>query len=56
MAEAYLQSDVRRRTVQEMEEYKAQLAHDRSSEEEFREAVREDKHKGVSKKSVYTVS
>ena len=42
--------------IKEMEDYKAQLAQDRSIEEEFRAAVKEDKNKGVSKKSIYTIS
>lgn len=49
LAEAYRNSEIRQRMIKEMEDYKAQLAKDRSIEEEFRAAVREDKHKGVSK-------
>lgn len=58
MAEAYLQSDVRRRMIQEMEDYMAELAREKGIEEEFRAAVREDKNRGVisKNKSVYTVS
>ena len=56
MAEAYRNSDVRRRMVQELEDYKRELAGDKSIEQEFREANIQSKGKGVSKKSVYTVS
>lgn len=56
LAEAYRNSEIRQRMIKEMEDYKAQLAKDRSIEEEFRAAVKEDKNKGVSKKSIYTIS
>lgn len=39
-----------------MREYREYLTKERAIEEEFRQAVREDKHRGVGKKSPYTVS
>ncbi|SJX65131.1 probable SNQ2-ABC transporter involved in multidrug resistance [Sporisorium reilianum f. sp. reilianum] len=56
LEQAYLQSHFYQNMVREKEEYDAKVAADRSAEQEFRDAVLEDKHKGVRHKSIYTVS
>lgn len=56
LEEAYHKSSIYQDMLREKEEYDAQVAADRSAELEFREAVLEDKHKGVRPKSIYTVS
>ncbi|EIW69828.1 hypothetical protein TREMEDRAFT_43505 [Tremella mesenterica DSM 1558] len=56
MAEAYRQSEICRRMVAEKEEYKSIMQSDQTAALEFKEAVKDQKHPGVSKKSPYTVS
>ncbi|KAJ1023783.1 hypothetical protein NDA18_004765 [Ustilago nuda] len=56
LEEAYHRSTIYQDMLREKEEYDAQIAADNSAEKEFREAVLEDKHKGVRPKSIYTVS
>jgi ATP-binding cassette subfamily G (WHITE) protein 2 (SNQ2) len=55
LEENYLKSDICRRENENRDQYKQELASSNDAEE-FKEAVREDKHKGVSKKSNLTVS
>ncbi len=52
----FRESSIHADMMRQKEEYDAQIASDHSAEQEFREAVLEDKHKGVRPKSVYTVS
>lgn len=49
MEAAYLASDIRKKAIQELDQYKTCLAKELSIEEEFRAAVLEDKNKGVRK-------
>ncbi|OCF43306.1 ATP-binding cassette transporter [Kwoniella heveanensis CBS 569] len=56
MEQAYLASDVYKQMMQEKEEYKQHMREDERAREEFKLAVKEQKHKGVGKKSSYTVS
>lgn len=55
MEKAYRESDIYKREIQEKEAY--QKLHNETSEarDEFRQAVQEQKHRGVAKKSPYTV-
>lgn len=53
---AYLESDIYKRIQAEQMALKQQLSADAAVQQEFREAVIEQKHKGVGKKSPYTVS
>ncbi|WWD20557.1 hypothetical protein CI109_105033 [Kwoniella shandongensis] len=55
MGEAYLKSEIAARMTREREEYKALMAQDESAREEFKQAVQDQKHKGVGKNSPYTV-
>jgi ATP-binding cassette subfamily G (WHITE) protein 2 (SNQ2) len=54
MEEAYRQSDIYRRMMVEKDEYKKHMAEDERHREEFRQAVHEQKQKGVRTKSPYT--
>ncbi|GAC94574.1 drug exporter [Pseudozyma hubeiensis SY62] len=56
LEEAYQKSSIYQDMLREKQEYDAQIEADRSAEQEFRQAVLEDKHKGVRPKSIYTVS
>lgn len=56
LAEAYLASDIAKRMNVEREQFEAKVEKDNKAEQEFREAILEDKHKFVSKKSIYSVS
>lgn len=56
LEQAYLKSDMYRKMQQEAEAYKAEMLADSARQEEFRNAVREEKRGIVSKKSPYTVS
>lgn len=56
LEEVYHNSSIYQDMLRQKQEYDAQIAADRSAEEEFRQAVLEDKHKGVRPKSIYTVS
>ncbi|GFZ48255.1 hypothetical protein JCM24511_06003 [Saitozyma sp. JCM 24511] len=55
MEEAYRQSDIYRRMALEKDEYRQLMSADEKHREEFRQAVHEQKHSGVRKKSPYTV-
>ncbi|WVQ86013.1 hypothetical protein IAT38_008181 [Cryptococcus sp. DSM 104549] len=55
MEEAYKASEIYARMSREREEYKHLMESDSTAREDFKLAVREQKHKGVSKKSPYTV-
>ncbi|UZJ55591.1 hypothetical protein CBS101457_004911 [Exobasidium rhododendri] len=53
---AYQKSDIYKRVLAEKEVYDASVGNEeKHREEEFRQAVKEEKHKGLSKKSQYTV-
>ena len=52
----YRHSSIYEDVLAEKAAYDAEIAADNRAAEEFRAAVREDKHRGVSKKSIYTVS
>ena len=56
MAEAYRNSEICRRMIAEKDEYKSLMHQDGAAAKEFKDAVKEQKHKGVGKKSPYTVS
>ncbi|CAK9786637.1 ATP-binding cassette transporter [Cutaneotrichosporon oleaginosum] len=56
MEEAYRKADIYARMVAEKDEYKAQMQAEEKDREEFRIAVREQKHRGVGKTSPFTVS
>lgn len=56
MGKAYRESEICARMNREREEYKQLMAEDATVREDFKQAVLEQKHKGVSKKSPYTVS
>ncbi|ETS61335.1 hypothetical protein PaG_04356 [Moesziomyces aphidis] len=56
LEQAFQNSQIYRDMMQQKQEYDAQLEADNNAEKEFREAVLEDKHRGVRPKSVYTVS
>lgn len=56
MEQAYVASEVRQRMMKDKDDYKQLMASDEKAREEFRQAVTEQKHKGVAKKSPYTVS
>ncbi|GAA6025845.1 hypothetical protein JCM10207_002683 [Rhodosporidiobolus poonsookiae] len=53
---AFKKSEIYSRMVSERDAFRAQAEQDEKHRIEFREAVRDDKRTGVSKKSVYTVS
>ncbi|OCF78442.1 ATP-binding cassette transporter [Kwoniella mangroviensis CBS 8886] len=55
MEKAYLESEICARMAKEREEYKAFVHQNDDIREEFKQAVTEQKHKGVGKKSPYTV-
>lgn len=55
LEEAYIKSEIGQNEIRKRDEYVQELQKD-SKAQEFREAVAEDKHRGVSKKSNYTVS
>lgn len=55
-AEAYRKSDVYHQMKANRDAYNAKMAADESTKNEFMAAVAEDKRRGVSKKSPYTVS
>jgi ATP-binding cassette subfamily G (WHITE) protein 2 (SNQ2) len=55
MEEAYRQSDIYRRMALEKDEYRQLMSADEKHREEFRQAVHDQKHAGVRKKSPYTV-
>ena len=56
MEEAYKKSEICARMIAEKDEYKRLMAEDQKHQEEFRQAVADQKHKGLSKKSPYTIS
>ncbi|ODN86072.1 ATP-binding cassette transporter [Cryptococcus wingfieldii CBS 7118] len=56
MGAAYRESAICARVTQEKEEYAALIKRDATAQEDFRQAVMEQKHKGVGKKSPFTVS
>jgi ABC-type multidrug transport system ATPase subunit len=56
MEEAFRKSDIYARMVAEKDAYKAQMQAEEQDREQFRVAVREQKHRGVGKSSPYTVS
>ncbi|WOO79751.1 ABC transporter G family member 14 [Vanrija pseudolonga] len=56
MAEAFVASDINHRMMEEKNAYKAKMEHDEHDREQFRQAVIEQKHRGVPKNSPYTVS
>lgn len=56
MGQAYRESEICARMTREREEYKHLMAEDATARENFKQAVLEQKHKGVGKKSPYTVS
>ena len=56
MEEAYKKSEICARMIAEKDEYKRLMAEDEKAQNEFREAVADQKHKGLSKKSPYTIS
>ena len=56
MEEAYSQSEMHTRMMAEKDEYKQRLQADAVPRDEFIQAVRDQKHGGVSKKSPYTIS
>ncbi|CAH7682783.1 pleiotropic drug resistance ABC transporter [Phakopsora pachyrhizi] len=53
---AYLESNIFQQMRADMENYRAELASENQSREEFHKAVMQDRHRGVSKKSPHTVS
>jgi len=55
MEEAFLQSDIYGMMMAEKDEYKTLMRSDAAIQDEFRTAVSEQKHKGVGKKSPYTI-
>ncbi|WVR08472.1 hypothetical protein IAU60_005527 [Kwoniella sp. DSM 27419] len=55
MEKAFVESDICRRMVEERVQYKQEMQADERVREEFKQAVSEQKHKGVGKKSSYTV-
>lgn len=55
MEKAYRESDIYKRELAEKEEYQKLHAENSEQREEFRQAVREQQHRGVGKKSPYTV-
>ncbi|KAN0064189.1 ATP-binding cassette transporter snq2 [Thecaphora frezii] len=56
LEQAYKNSAIYHDILAEKHAFDSEVAADNRAAEEFRQAVREDKHKGVSKKSIYTVS
>lgn len=56
MEEAYRKSDIYARMMAEKDEYKLQMQAEERNREQFRAAVLDQKHRGVGKKSPYTVS
>nr|ODN90094.1 ATP-binding cassette transporter [Cryptococcus depauperatus CBS 7841] len=56
MEKAYNESEICSRMSREREEYKRLMAEDETARENFKIAVAQQKHKGVSNKSPYTVS
>lgn len=56
MEEAYRKSEICARMMAEKDAYKQQMQAEEKDREMFRLAVREQKHRGVGKKSPYTVS
>lgn len=55
-AHAYKESEIYRRIVIEREAYNQAMVEDDRAQREFREAVAEDKRRGVRKSSPYTIS
>ena len=55
MEKAYLESSIHAQMIAEKDEYKHLTQQDAAHRDEFREAVSEQKHKGVAKKSPYTI-
>ena len=56
MEKAFIASDIHRREQNAKSEYQELHANDAGARDEFRAAVQDQKHRGVSKKSPYTVS
>jgi ATP-binding cassette subfamily G (WHITE) protein 2 (SNQ2) len=56
MEAAYRASDIYKRMEVERQEYQERMKADQAVQNDFRQAVVDQKHKGVSKKSPYTVS
>lgn len=56
MEQAYKESEICARMIKEKDEYKALMQEDEKHRQEFREAVADQKHKGLGKKSPYTIS
>jgi len=56
MAKAFQESDIYRRMIAEKDEYKTLMQNNEKDRAEFRQAVVEQKHRGVRKESPYTVS
>jgi len=56
MEKAYKESEICARMIREKDEYKTLMEQDEKHRQEFREAVADQKHKGLGKKSPYTVS
>lgn len=55
MEEAFVKSEMHQRMMAEKDEYKTLMRSDAAIQDEFRVAVSEQKHKGVGKKSPYTI-
>jgi ATP-binding cassette subfamily G (WHITE) protein 2 (SNQ2) len=55
MEQAYKESEIYRRMMQEKDEYKQLMATDEKNREEFHQAVHDQKQRGVRRKSPYTV-
>lgn len=55
MEKAYKESEICRREIAEKEEYQKLHAETSEARDEFRQAVQDQKHRGVGKKSPYTV-
>ncbi|KAG0141461.1 hypothetical protein CROQUDRAFT_68265 [Cronartium quercuum f. sp. fusiforme G11] len=56
MEQAYLSSDIYQQMQAEMKAYRAEVESENKQREDFFHAVREDRHRGTSKKSPHTVS
>ncbi|KAE8244585.1 hypothetical protein A4X13_0g6466 [Tilletia indica] len=55
LEQAYKESQVYKNEVEQREKYERHCAEDTKTLDEFKEAVRNDKHRGVSKRSQYTI-
>ncbi|KAL7421564.1 ATP-binding cassette transporter snq2 [Cryptotrichosporon argae] len=55
MEEAFLNSEIHKRELAEKDEYKRRMEQDEADRQAFRDAVVEQKHRGVGKKSPYTI-